>query len=255
MNTATKDFARAGVLVVLAVSQWVLAQNPDWLGLDHDIAQTSNAAQTPLIPPFWTVIVWNFLYAGSILFALWHLLSADRRGEGIRSADWFIAGSFAANCAWSVVYPIQGPALFSYALLVAGPVLSIAGLWRLNDARSATRRQSLPFAPIYALAGWQSVAGIAALSQVGLVAGLLPITTLSLVLLLFGASIILVLQRSLMSMFFIATVVWDFFGAAFENLTSDSVLIGLVAFASIPLAISYTSYLTGKEVARGAAYA
>lgn len=249
MSEQTTNWARATVLVVLAFAQWILAQNPEWVGLTLDIARTSNAAPSPLIPPFWSFTVWNVLYAGSILFALWHLISSDRAREPIQRAGWWIAGSFFANCAWSIVYPTIGPGVVSYALLIAGPTFSITGLWMLRNERFAGWRDSLPFIPIYALAGWQSIASTVALSQVPVITGFVSTTALALTILAVGTAVILLLQRTLMSIFYVATVAWGLFGVTLKNLTGDNAMVGIAAMAALVIAISYTAYLKGRSAA------
>lgn len=156
----TDRSARIAV-IVFAVLQ-ILTPILPLLGIGAPIGSQSDSVRTLITPAGWAFSIWGALYTGSLLFAVYQALSAQRGNRLVAALRWPAAGAFLGNALWAAYTQIWGLTALSVIIIAwtlgclltayrhigeAGPDLSSGERW-------------LAVLPLSALAAWLTAATI-----------------------------------------------------------------------------------------------
>jgi len=162
------DGLRAVLVLLLAVSQCLMAFWPDLRRWPHTTATRSAALDTPLVPVGPTFAIWGLIFAGCIAFGIWQALPAALDHPMARQIGWLAALVFAANTAWEYVVPKAGMGWASVTLAVV-ELLGL-GLILMLLARGSSGLGPLEWwvvaAPFQLFGGWVTAAVVVNLSSV-----------------------------------------------------------------------------------------
>jgi len=158
------DVLRATLLIGGAIAQIVVSFFPQLFGIDATIGGRSAASNTPLVPAGIAFAIWAPLFLGSLLFAIAHALPALLRQRLVGRVGWLAAGAFWGNAVWAGYTPARGPDWISFALLEFILICLLAAIAQINRKRLFGAEWGVLFAPLFALAGWLTIASAAGLS-------------------------------------------------------------------------------------------
>lgn len=138
---------------------------PD-LGIGRPIGSQSNAVRTLLTPAGWAFSIWGPLYAGSIAFALFQLLPAQRRNALLATLRWPAAGAFLGNALWAAYTQIFGLSAVSAVIIVWTLTCLLVIYRRISswDAERSVAETWFVVVPLTALAAWLTAASIVNIS-------------------------------------------------------------------------------------------
>jgi hypothetical protein len=115
-----EDLQRVAANVVLVVTQLV---SPNLSMAKLSTMHLGGGAKTLLSPAPYAATVWNVIYAGCVLYALFQSPLLAREAPLLRRLGWYTAGAFAATSAWAALVSLadRGPFLpTSLAVVTAG---------------------------------------------------------------------------------------------------------------------------------------
>jgi hypothetical protein len=191
---------------------------PD-LGIGRPIGSQSDAVRTLLTPAGWAFSIWGALYAGSIAFALFQLLPAQRRNALLAPLRWPAAGAFLGNSLWAAYTQIFGLSAISAAIILWTLTCLLVIYRRISswDAKPATAEIWFVVVPLSALAAWLTAASIvnigASLRFHGIEASVAAVPLIgAAVLLLGGAIAALAVARGNGNLAYAATFLWALAG-------------------------------------------
>jgi hypothetical protein len=148
------------VILALAVLQIVVTFLPSF-GIGEPIADRSDAATTLITPAGWAFAIWGPLYFGSIVYALYQLLSKSR-GLLLAQIGWWSAGAFLGNAIWALYTQFLGLSAGS-ALIIVATLLCLLHVYRVFAAAGqpfTAAERFLVVLPLSALAAWLTAATI-----------------------------------------------------------------------------------------------
>ncbi len=136
------------------------------LGIGRPIGSQSDTVRTLLTPAGWAFSIWGPLYAGSIAFALFQLLAAQRGNVGLDAVRWPAAGAFLGNALWAAYTQVYGPSAVSAAIILWSLTCLILvyrqiSSWLTTPSGVETWFVSIPLS---ALAAWLTAASIVNIS-------------------------------------------------------------------------------------------
>lgn len=153
------DALRVCAVLILAIAQAAMAFWPDLRGWPDTIASRSAALATPVVPIPPAFAIWGPLFAGCLLFAVWHASPALWDDPLMREVGWAAAALFALNTAWAAWVPRRGLGWPSVALIAGELALAVWLLWAtLGGPWWAAW-------PLGGLAGWITAAAFVNLSS------------------------------------------------------------------------------------------
>ncbi|MBY8823301.1 hypothetical protein [Sphingomonas colocasiae] len=171
-----RSTAQRLAIALLAVAQILVTLLPA-AGLGEPIGDRSDGARTLITPAGWTFSIWGLLYAGSLAYAVYQLLPAQRRNALIGRIGWASAGAFLGNAAWALYVQFVALDIVSVAIIVA-TLSCLLDIYRVFSAAApgfSRADQMLVVLPLSALAAWLTAATIvniaAVLGHSGLEAG------------------------------------------------------------------------------------
>lgn len=131
------------------------------LGLGRQIGQQSASVQALITPAGWTFSIWLLLYAGSLAYAVYQALPAQRGSHVLSKVRWASAGAFIGNGLWAL-YTQLADLTFVSVLIIAGSLACLLHIYRhLSAERALTRGERYVVAPpLSALAAWLTAATI-----------------------------------------------------------------------------------------------
>ncbi|MEK9213157.1 hypothetical protein [Sphingomonas sp. 2378] len=131
------------------------------LGLGRQIGEQSSSVQTLITPAGWTFSIWLLLYAGSLAYAVYQALPAQRGNHVLSKVRWASAGAFIGNGLWAL-YTQLADLTFVSVLIIAGSLACLLHIYRhLATERALTRGERYVVAlPLSALAAWLTAATI-----------------------------------------------------------------------------------------------
>ena len=94
------DLQRTAILL-LAILQVLVTLLPS-LGLGEPIGERSDAVRTAITPAGWAFSIWGLLYAGSLAYAIYQFLPAQRTNALLARIGWASAGAFLGNALWAL---------------------------------------------------------------------------------------------------------------------------------------------------------
>lgn len=150
------------IAVVLMALLQILTPMLPALGVGESIGSQSDAVRTLITPAGWAFAIWGPLYTGSIAFAIYQALPAQRDSALLAHVRWPAAGAFLGNAVWAAYTQVFGLSIISAAIIVFTLVCLLVIYRRISDWRPGfTRTQRwLVVLPLCALASWLTVATI-----------------------------------------------------------------------------------------------
>lgn len=148
-------------VVVLALLQILTPMLPA-LGVGEPIGSQSDSVRTLITPAGWAFAIWGPLYTGTILFAIWQALPAQRDNALAAQLRWPAAGAFLGNALWAAYTQVFGVSAIS-ALIIVFTLVCLLVLYRRFSAwpsRLSTGERWLAMLPLCALAAWLTAATI-----------------------------------------------------------------------------------------------
>jgi len=178
-----KDSTRVVAVVVAAVAQ--IVGSPLGTAISgRSVGDVSDGARSLVTPAGWAFTIWGLIFVGSLAWAVYQALPAQRTRSVHRRTGWPLAAAFAGNAVWETVYPLGGAWQYVAQVLIFGITAAAAvGFARLQDldARGEVTglARVLPAATAGLLLGWVTVAPVANVGNTGVALGMDPETTSS----------------------------------------------------------------------------
>lgn len=153
-------FARFAVLF-FALLQILTPLLPS-LGVGAPIGSQSDGVRTLLTPAGWAFSIWGPLYFGSIVFAIFQALPAQRHSALLAPIRWPAAGAFLGNALWAAYTQLYGLSVVS-ATIIGFTLICLLAIYRhfaRFDPAFTRAERWLVVLPLSALAAWLTVATI-----------------------------------------------------------------------------------------------
>ena len=151
---------RAAILLC-AILQVALPSLPA-LGIGEPIGDRSDSVRTIITPAGWAFSIWGPLFAGSLAYAVYQLLPAQKQNGLLARIGWASAGAFLGNAMWAVYTQSFGLRLISSLIIIftLGCLLFVYRSF-VDQGRPLTKsEQFLVVLPLSALASWLTAATI-----------------------------------------------------------------------------------------------
>lgn len=150
------------IAVVLFAVLQILTPVLPALGVGTPIGEQSDSVRTLITPAGWAFSIWGALYSGSILFAIFQALPAQRDNPLLARVRWPAAGAFLGNAAWAAYTQVFGLSLISAAIIVFTLLCLLAAFRQFSawEPRFTRSERWLAVLPLCALAAWLTVATI-----------------------------------------------------------------------------------------------
>lgn len=159
-------YARVSLLsrlapLLLAILQILTPLLPQ-LGVGRPIGDQSDSVRTLITPAGWAFSIWGLLYLGSLVFAVYQALPAQRQNELLAHVRWPAAGAFLGNALWAAYTQVFGLSVISVAIILFTLVCLLSNyrtFAELDRGFSGSERWCVVL-PLSALASWLTVASI-----------------------------------------------------------------------------------------------
>lgn len=148
-------------VLLLAILQ-ILTPLLPLVGIGQPIGSQSDSVRTLITPAGWAFSIWGALYTGTILFAIYQALPAQRESALLSRIRWPAAGAFLGNAAWAAYTQLFGLSVVSSMIIVftlACLLVIFRRLCRWQPAFTLGERWLIVL-PLTALAGWLTAATI-----------------------------------------------------------------------------------------------
>ena len=148
--------------VVIAVIFQIGATFLPALGIGEEIGSRSDATRTLVTPAGWAFAIWGPLFAGTVAFAIYQALPAQRRDDLLNSIAWPAAGAFLGNGLWAIYTQLYALSAISVLIIVFTLVCLLTVYRRLVAFRRdfVTAERWLVVLPLSALTAWLTAATI-----------------------------------------------------------------------------------------------
>ena len=157
-NGASGPISAAMIAVPAAAVLQILTPLLPQLGVGQSIGSQSDEVRTLITPAGWAFSIWGALYTGSILFAIYQALPAQRDNTLLRRLRWPAAGAFLGNALWAAYTQVYGLSFIS-VVIIASTLSCLLVIYRaVSDARLSSGERWLAYLPLSALAAWLTVA-------------------------------------------------------------------------------------------------
>jgi hypothetical protein len=159
----TSDRTRAVLVAVMAVAQVLSAPITSLtMGPAADQKPISDANLSPVTPAGWAFAIWAVIYAGSLVLAVYQLLSSQLPRRVHRMTGWWLLGAFTASTVW---VPIFGTRVLWLAqvvivMLVVCLIFVAHRFTRIGPAENAAERFAFRL-PVMIYLGWATPACVA----------------------------------------------------------------------------------------------
>lgn len=151
---------RAIATLILAFAQIATPLLP-MIGIGQAVGEQSDQTQTLITPAGWAFAIWGPLYFGTIVYAIWQLLPAQRDSALVRRIGWHAGGAFLGNALWVAYTQVWGLGLPSVLIILFTLINQLAILRIFASTTSFTAGERLAAVlPLSALAGWLTAATI-----------------------------------------------------------------------------------------------
>ena len=143
-------------VVLFAVLQILTPVLPS-LGIGTPIGEQSDSVRTLITPAGWAFSIWGALYSGSVLFAIYQALPAQRDNTLLARVRWPAAGAFLGNAVWAAYTQVFGLSMISAAIIVFTLVCLLAAYRHFSawGPRFTRSERWLAVLPLCALAASQ----------------------------------------------------------------------------------------------------
>jgi len=149
------------VPALFAVLQILTPMLPQ-LGIGQPIGEQSDSVRTLITPAGWAFSIWGALYTGSIVFAIYQALPAQRDNELLAQLRWPAAGAFLGNAVWAAYTQTAGLSAISVAIILFTLICLLVIYRRFASWQRplSTGERWCAYLPLSALASWLTAASI-----------------------------------------------------------------------------------------------
>lgn len=161
----TAAYSRAGssagyapIAVLVAALLQILTPVLPALGVGEPIGSQSDSVRTLITPAGWAFSIWGALYTGSLLFAIYQLLPAQRNNALLERIRWPAAGAFLGNALWAAYTQVFGLTALSVVIIAATLCCLIVIYRSFTTPRFTSGERWLVYLPLSALTAWLTVA-------------------------------------------------------------------------------------------------
>ena len=165
-NTRAHGDPAAVWLVMAAAILQIAATSLPALGIGEPIGSQSDEVRSLVTPAGWAFSIWGPLFAGSIVFAVYQALPAQRYSELLARLRWPAAGAFLGNALWALYTQVFGLSAIS-AMIIIFTLVCLAQTYRVFaswEPAFSRRQRWLAVLPLSALAAWLTAATIVNIS-------------------------------------------------------------------------------------------
>lgn len=148
--------------VIVAAILQIAATSLPALGVGEPIGSQSDEVRSLVTPAGWAFSIWGPLFAGSIAFAIYQALPAQRTSQLLAQIRLPAAGAFLGNAVWALYAQFFGLSAIS-SLIIIFTLVCLIGAYRVftNWQPVFSRGQRwLAILPLSALAAWLTAATI-----------------------------------------------------------------------------------------------
>lgn len=148
-------------ILAFAIIQ-ILATLLPSMGIGEPIGDRSDSVQTVITPAGWAFSIWGLLFAGSLVFAIYQLLPAQRASPLLAKIGWPSAGAFLGNAVWAIYVQFANLSFIS-VLIISFTLLCLLACYRsfASSAHPLSRGEQFFVAlPLSALTAWLTAATI-----------------------------------------------------------------------------------------------
>jgi len=107
---------RAAILLC-AILQVALPSLPT-IGIGEPIGEQSDSVQTIITPAGWAFSIWGPLFAGSLAYAIYQILPAQKRNSLLARIGWASAGVVLGNAIWALYTQLSGLSVISSLIII-----------------------------------------------------------------------------------------------------------------------------------------
>ncbi|TYP80644.1 hypothetical protein [Blastococcus xanthinilyticus] len=171
-NATRGDGFRIAAVLTAAVAQ--IAGSPLGTAIaDRSVGAVSDETGSLITPAGYAFAIWGVIFAGSLAWAAYQALPAQRGRELHRRTGWPLAAAFAGNTAWEIAFPLIGISVPLVPLVLLFCIVAATAVaWaRLQDLRIEGLGRLLPAAVTGLLLGWVTVAAAVNAGQAGVALG------------------------------------------------------------------------------------
>lgn len=166
MTTAYSDSADASpasrALPLLCALVQILTPLLPMIGIGRTIGEQSDSVRTLVTPAGWAFAIWGALYTGTLLFAVFQALPAQRANPLLARLRGPAAAAFLGNALWAACTQGFGLGVVSVAIILFTLVCLLRTFRTFAAWRSgfSTGERWCAVLPLTALASWLTVASI-----------------------------------------------------------------------------------------------
>lgn len=147
--------------ILFAILQILTPMLPQ-LGIGAPIGDQSDDSRTLITPAGWAFSIWGPLYAGSLVFAVYQALPAQRHNPLFARIRWPAVGAFLGNALWALYTQLFSLGAISVVIILFTLACLLVIYRRFADwVRPFTAGERwCAVLPLSALAGWLTAASI-----------------------------------------------------------------------------------------------
>ena len=235
-----RDAWRQALNLIFALTQIIAGYVFIIFNVGHNIASSSAASETPVIPAGYAFAIWGFIFSFALVYAIYQARPSERENHIFRNLGWFTAGAFFFNTVWELVAQLVTFSWPTFFVIVIILFFALAALFRLPAYKNLkVADRWLVFVPVSSLAGWVSAATFANLSSVLNLNNFgnfgLSLEALSLIIIILaGFFAVFILYKTKGNFLYGLTVIWALVAIVVANLTraydlGAAVLAGILA--------------------------
>ncbi|MDP5185418.1 hypothetical protein QOZ88_22525 [Blastococcus sp. BMG 814] len=243
-NGARRDGIRAAAVLAAALAQIVGSPLGSALA-GRSVGAVSDETGSLITPAGYAFTVWGVIFAGSLAWAVYQALPAQRGRALHRGTGWPLAAAFAGNAAWEIAFPLIGVSVPLVPLVLLFCIVAATAVaWaRLQELPVEGLGRVLPAAVAGLLLGWVTVAAAVNAGQAGVALGAPASGTTAqvwAVVALIAVALIasaLVLSARAAAGPFTAAVVWGVLAVAVAGGPAPVVVTALAAAGAVAVAL------------------
>lgn len=161
-NSLSQRSAWQRIAIIVAVIAQIGSTFLPSLGVGEPIGSRSDAERTLITPAGWAFAIWGPLYFGSVVFAVFQALPAQKNNALLRQIGWFAAAVFFGNGLWALYTQLNALDAVS-VIIIATVLLCLLFIYRSFvelDREFTTAERWMVMLPLSALAAWLTAATI-----------------------------------------------------------------------------------------------
>ncbi len=152
------------IAIILAVFVQIGSSYLPALGLGEPIGNRSDAVRTLITPSGWAFAIWGALFFGSVVFAIWQALPAQRDNALLDRIGWSAVVALGSQGIWALYTQFANLTAISAIIILTSLAALLMILRALCEASLSGKERWLTALVFSALAAWVSAASIVNIS-------------------------------------------------------------------------------------------